>query len=304
MRGPAEALISRLPTGAGLRLFQRIARTRRPICSAEAPNAKPPCGRRAGERALAAAAGGGFAATFEGDHFAVGDEACSQHLLASLGIHRGPERDQVALLGPPLGEMREPPAGESMAGHHHRGLAAQDVLPLAAGQLRRLVAMVRIDLAFGAYPDLGEPHTRDLGRLPVVHVEGHADAADESIAVVRKRALPDQEALHRGIGDAADLSRSDALEEPERPSHGIFVTRTRRALAKRSSACSGSDSVLDQLAQERTKAARVVAAGAGAEEGDRLTGAHPRPQLLDPLLPRFHLPQITRAVLLPGDRRA
>jgi len=58
-----------------------------------------------------------------------------------------------------------------------------------------------------------ENQTRAHCRLPVLHLERHADAADESVAVCGRARSPPGTAASR-IRDAADLSGSRALEEP------------------------------------------------------------------------------------------
>ena len=50
-------------------------------------------------------------------------------------------------------------------------------------------------------------------------------------------------------------------------------------------------------------AMRLVDTGAGTEEGDRLTFAHPLRQILDPRALRLDLGQITLPVFLPADGR-
>src|SRR5262249_47119632 len=82
----------------------------------------------------------------------------------------------------------------------------------------------------------------------------------------------------------------------------LLVTRARHALPKSARACSASDSLLDQAAQERAVATVVVGAGAGAEQGEGLTCAHPAGDLLDPRPLSAHLAQVAGPVLIPGDR--
>src|SRR5207248_4700993 len=92
------------------------------------------------------------------------------------------------------------------------------VLGLRTGKLRGLVAVMRIDAAFLIDADLREPHPRDVRGFAAVKLQGHADAAHESVAVMTERALAHQEPLHRRVRDPADLAGRRALEEPERPS--------------------------------------------------------------------------------------
>src|ERR1700687_5164349 len=72
----------------------------------------------------------------------------------------------------------------------------------------------------------------------------------------------------------------------------LLVTRTCFTLPKTPSACSGSDSLLDQFAQERAMTTLVIDARVRAEQGDRLTCAHPRRKLLDAGTLRLDLAEV------------
>src|SRR5205823_1735527 len=76
------------------------------------------------------------------------------------------------------------------------------------------------------------------------------------------------------------------------------------ALGKRAQPCSASDSVFDQLAQQRSVAVCVLCAGAGTEQRDGLTCAHPRGELVDARAPSRHFREEALPVLFPGDRRS
>ena len=76
------------------------------------------------------------------------------------------------------------------------------------------------------------------------------------------------------------------------------------ALHELANLAGNSDSALDQFPQEGPMAAGLVHTRAGAEQRDRLTLSHPRPQVCDANAPRLDLGEIPRPVFLPGDGRA
>src|SRR2546421_3921747 len=153
------------------------------------------------------------------------------HLLARAPIHRAPQRLQVGLLRTPLGEVGQPPLGEAVRGVDHGPVAVAAGASLA----HHARPVLGIDAAIAAHADLGEPDPADRARLAVAQLDGHADAAHVPVAVVRERALAGEEALHRRQGDAADVSWSGPLEEPEGHAsswplayHGSAPARRRR----------------------------------------------------------------------------
>src|SRR3954463_4741632 len=185
-----------------------------------------------------------------------------EHLLAGLRIHRGSKRGEVALLRPPFAQVQQPPPREEMSRRHHRRLRLRCLL--RPRQLRGLMAVVGIDLALGVDADLGEPHAGDDGGLAPLHLQRHADAADEPVAVVGEPALAHEEALHRRVGDAPDLAGPGAVKKPKGPArHGIFSYHervgTRSANASRvQRATASSTSVRKSERWQRSSSAQAL----------------------------------------------
>src|SRR5438067_4293528 len=135
------------------------------------------------------------------------------HLAAGAAVDRMAQGLHVGLFRPPLDEHGEAPLREAMRRRDHR------LAPVVLARFHFSYhprAVLGIDAAVALHPDLREPDAVDRARLLVAKLDGHPDAANVVVAVMRKRVLTGQEPLHRGQRDPADGARRRTLEEPQR----------------------------------------------------------------------------------------